>query len=95
VTTPELLTLREVAAVTRVSVDTIRRAIAAGDLPVTRLRGRVFIPAGDVTAWIDRSTTVQAGRRGSMARQVPAPPRPAVGRGGDLEDLLRKQTRMG
>lgn len=50
-----LLTVREVAAELRVSEDTIRRRIDAGELPAVQLGGRgksIRIPARELQEWL-------------------------------------------
>lgn len=50
-----LLSVADVADITGVSPDTIRRAIRAGDLNASKLRGCIRIRPEDVALWVDAS----------------------------------------
>lgn len=54
-TDPQFLTVAEVAAQLRVDPTTVRRWIAAGELPASRLGKNFRIAAADVDAFLDRS----------------------------------------
>lgn len=49
---PPLLSLKEVATYTSLSVKTIRRAIEAGDLPASRLGRQLRVDKVDLEGWI-------------------------------------------
>jgi excisionase family DNA binding protein len=48
-----LLTVDDVARITRLSKYTIRAAIREGELKASKLRGRFLIEPADLQAWID------------------------------------------
>lgn len=53
----ELLTIREVAELTRLSVSTIRHLVAnRQELPIVRLGARTLIRRADLDEWIRRCT---------------------------------------
>jgi excisionase family DNA binding protein len=49
----QLLTVADVARITKLSVYTIRAAVREGELAATKLRGRVLVKPEDLQAWID------------------------------------------
>ena len=68
-----LLTVPEVADITRLSVWTIRRAIDAGELRAIRIRSRVRVSRVALDAWLEASTTsvraeVPSGRKSPRRR---------------------------
>ena len=48
-----LLTVSEVAELTGLSSNAVYRAIAAGELRASKLRGRLRVQLADLDAWID------------------------------------------
>lgn len=50
-----LLTLHEVAAVLRVSVSTVRRLVASGELRVVRVRRRPLVSEKELEAFVSAS----------------------------------------
>lgn len=77
-----MLTVDDVARITRLSKITIRAAVRDGDLSATRLRRRILVSSDDLAAWIDSGKVRAAG---AVARaQVPA--RPAARRRGPAPD---------
>src|SRR4051794_25913793 len=76
-----MLTVEDVARLTRLSVYTIRAAVGAGELPATKLRGRIRVNPDDLQAWIN------------ACRIAPAPviPRRAVPPGGYRELVRRRR----
>lgn len=53
--TLELLSVADVAAFTGLSEYTIRAAVADGELPACKLRGRIKISRDDFVAWVDEN----------------------------------------
>ncbi len=51
-----LLTVSEVAEATGLSSNAVYRAIAAGELRASKLRGRLRVQLADLDAWIDSNT---------------------------------------
>jgi excisionase family DNA binding protein len=64
-----LLTIPEVAEITRLSVWTIRRAIDAGELRGIRIRSRVRVSRNDLGAWLDAGSTAPVP---TVSRREPA-----------------------
>jgi excisionase family DNA binding protein len=85
---PELLTIREVAALVRLSVKTVRRAIASGELVASKVRGRWLVTVPEVNAWIERARFVPPSGTGREVR-MPAPDR------GSLAALRRIDSESG
>jgi type IV secretion system protein VirD4 len=71
VSVPEpLLTTREAAEYARVSVETIRRALRAGDMPVAAMIGRSRrLTRGAVDGWLAETRPVQAAPRTTQPRR--------------------------
>ncbi|MEK9967770.1 MAG: helix-turn-helix domain-containing protein [Ferrovibrio sp.] len=65
-TSPNLKTLREIAAGSRLSVRTLHRLIAAGQLPAHRIGRSVRVSETDWQAFLSRRSG--AGRHGQAAR---------------------------
>lgn len=80
-----LLTVIEVAEATGLSTNAVYRAIAAGELRASKLRGRLRVQLGDLDAWIDSNVVcvrgeddwfaapielVRAGRNGRGLREL-------------------------
>lgn len=83
--TVELLTTDDVAALVRLSAETIRDAIRDGDLKASKLRGQWRIHPDDLATWLDNGRAQQVQHimsRTEWAGSAPPPshgPRP-VGR---------------
>jgi excisionase family DNA binding protein len=56
-----LLTVSEVAEATGLSSNAVYRAIAAGELRASKLRGRLRVQAADLEAWIDSNVVCARG----------------------------------
>lgn len=56
---PRFYSVAEVAEIFRMSSMTVYRAIAAGEVPAVRIRGRLIIPALAVEAMIDSAMAEQ------------------------------------
>ena len=56
-----LLTVIEVAETTGLSTNAVYRAIAAGELRASKLRGRLRVQLGDLDAWIDSNIVCARG----------------------------------
>jgi excisionase family DNA binding protein len=54
---PRFYSVAEVAAIFGLSPMTVYRAIAAGEFPAVRIRGRVIVPAGAIDAMIEAATS--------------------------------------
>jgi excisionase family DNA binding protein len=54
---PRFYSVAEVAAIFGLSPMTVYRAIAAGEFPAVKIRGRVIVPAGAIDAMIDAATS--------------------------------------
>jgi excisionase family DNA binding protein len=67
-TTERLLTIQETAQMLRISVPTLHRIVAAGDLPAVRIGGRTFFDRNDIETFIERSKTKPAVREGRKPR---------------------------
>lgn len=88
----QFLTVLEIAERTQLSPWAIRRAISDGELPASKLRGRLRVDALDFQGWID-GCRVQP----SPARAVPMPtvlePSPAAPEAGSFRARLREERR--
>jgi len=78
-TLPErrLFTVNQVADATGLSPNTVYRAVAAGELRASKLRGRLRIQLADLDAWIDSNLVTSRG-----SREEPPPPARPPGRNG-------------
>lgn len=56
---PKFYSVAQVAAMFGMSPMTLYRAIAAGEFPAVRIRGRLFVPAKAVDAMADVATAEQ------------------------------------
>ncbi len=56
-----LLTVSEVAEATGLSSNAVYRAISAGELRASKLRGRLRVQAADLDAWIDSNVVSARG----------------------------------
>lgn len=56
-----LLTVSEVAEATGLSSNAVYRAIAAGELRASKLRGRLRVQLADLDAWIDSNVVCARG----------------------------------
>lgn len=56
-----LLTVSEVAGATGLSSNAVYRAIAAGELRASKLRGRLRVQLADLDAWIDSNVVCARG----------------------------------
>jgi excisionase family DNA binding protein len=54
---PRFYSVAEVAAMFGLSPMTVYRAIAAGEFPAVKIRGRVIVPAGAIDAMIEAATS--------------------------------------
>jgi excisionase family DNA binding protein len=59
-TTPQLLTVFQVADALNVSHWTVRRLLKNGVLPAVRIGSRVLVKASDLNSFIDQRTTTAA-----------------------------------
>ena len=50
-----MLTPREIAQKCQLNYRTVLRAIEAGELPASRLRGRLRVDEDDFAAWVDKN----------------------------------------
>jgi excisionase family DNA binding protein len=72
-----LLSVREVAAVCRLSEKAVRRAIEAGELQAIKLRSRLRVAPQDFEAWI--ATSRRGSERAMPLPRARAPRRPPAG----------------
>ena len=54
---PRFYSVAEVAVIFGLSPMTVYRAIAAGEFPAVKIRGRVIVPAGAIDAMIEAATS--------------------------------------
>jgi excisionase family DNA binding protein len=54
---PRFYSVAEAAAIFGLSPMTVYRAIAAGEFPAVKIRGRVIVPAGAIDAMIEAATS--------------------------------------
>lgn len=71
---PTLLTVADVAVIVGLSEYTVRQAIREGDLPASKLRGRIRIAETDVRLWIE-SSPAPTSRPITSRRFTPGPTR--------------------
>ena len=84
-----LLSVSAVAELTGLSESVLYRAIAAGELRASKLRGRLRVRTVDLESWIN-SNLVQAGPPQRIQRTVIRPRPNTQGRG--LSELLRQES---
>jgi excisionase family DNA binding protein len=77
--TPRLLTPREVADYCTLNYRTVLKAIEAGELPASRLRGRLRVSRYDMLAWIDRGTVKRSALEKRTTRGLATPKKFQVG----------------
>ncbi len=53
-------TIEEVAEIAEVSIKTVRRHIASGNLPSEKRQGRYFIATDDVKSWLETGKSIEA-----------------------------------
>ena len=82
-----LFSVSEVAELTGLSESVLYRAIAAGELRASKLRGRLRVRFADLEAWIESNLVFPDPPRRTR-RTHPRPQQPARGRG--LRELLRE-----
>jgi len=82
-----LLSVSDVAELTGLSESVLYRAIAAGELRASKLRGRLRVRFVDLDAWIE-SNIVRPDPPRRISRTQPPPQRPARGRG--LREFLHE-----
>lgn len=68
----QLLSVRDVAEAAQLEAETIRRAIRAGELRASKMRGRLRIRPEDFADWIE-STRIEPVRL-QIAGSLPTPP---------------------
>lgn len=77
-----LLSVSDVAIIVGMTDDTVRQAIRDGELPASKLRGRIRITQADVHAWINAAaitpTPTRAADRRPVTIQVPTLPKAAT-----------------
>lgn len=73
--TPEMLTVDDVARITRLSKVTIRAAVRDGELVATRLRRRILVHPDDLAVWIDSGKVTADGAIDRIATPTPRPSR--------------------
>jgi excisionase family DNA binding protein len=84
-----LLSVAEVADATGLSANAVYRAIWAGELRATKLRGRLRVPVRELDAWVDSNLVCARG-----AHDEPPPPARPSGRNGPgrgLRELLEAE----
>jgi excisionase family DNA binding protein len=91
-----LLSVADVASMTGLSDTAVYRAIAAGELPAAKLRGRLRIRVADIDAWIESNAVRPVSREHwstpSRAPGTFAAARIAIpGNGRGLRELLHTQ----
>lgn len=87
--TVDMLTVRDVAKITTLSEYTVRAAVRDGDLPASKLRGRILVHPDDLAAWIDNGKIIGGTSLPPAARPAPKP-RPTTPAGG-YRDMFRRQ----
>lgn len=88
-----MLTVQDVADITRLSAYTIRACIRAGELRATKLRGRLRVAPGDLQEWIDGNRLPPPRNRGTSSQpSLELPVRRAAPLGG-YRQLFRDQER--
>lgn len=93
-----LVSVADVASITGLSDTAVYRAIAAGELRATKLRGRLRIRFADIDAWIESNAvrSVPREREPTLARPrgggfTAVPHAPASRNGHGLRQLLHAQ----
>jgi excisionase family DNA binding protein len=81
-----LLNVAEVADATGLSPNAVYRAISAGELRASKLRGRLRVQLADLDAWID--SNLVSSRGAHEESPAPACPRGRNGPGRGLRELL-------
>ncbi len=89
-TVSRLLSVTEVADTIGLSETAIYRAIAAGELRASKLRGRLRVQLADLEQWIE-ANRVRPVTSDRSTRQATGRP-PARSRVGGLRELLRQET---
>ena len=88
----ELLSPTDVARITGLSAYTVRAAVRDGELPATKLRGRIRVHPDDLAGWIDAGRVAAAsGLDEALAIVSPPAPAPRGGRGGSIRDAVRQR----
>ena len=85
--TMRLLSVSEVAELTGLSESVLYRAVAAGELRASKLRGRLRVRFVDLEVWIE-SNLVRPDPPRRLRRTTPRQQQPPQGRG--LRELLRE-----
>lgn len=88
--TVEMLTVDDVARITRLSKVTIRAAVRDGELLATRLRRRILIHPDDLAGWIDAG---KVAADGTMTRGHIPTPAPRRQHPGDPREAIKKLNR--
>lgn len=73
--TPEYLTVRELAALLRIKERKVYQLASSGEVPVSRVTGKLLFPEQEIRAWIAAG---QSGGGPSAAAPQGAGPRPAI-----------------
>lgn len=91
--TPEYLTVRELAALLRIKERKVYELASSGEVPVSRVTGKLLFPEQEIRAWIAAG---QSGGDPGFATPVPAP-RPAIflGSHDPLLEWAIRQSRCG
>lgn len=90
----EFLTTRELATLLRVKERKVYDLVAAGNLPVRRVTGKLLFPREEIESWIERSAEPRAATEAqAVAASAEMPPPPVIMAGGHdplLEWALRE-----
>ena len=84
-----LLCVTEVAKATGLSPNAVYRAIWDGELPASKLRGRLRVQIADLDAWIDSNLVAARAGQHEPPAQARPPRRNGPGRG--LRELLNAE----
>lgn len=84
-----LLTVAEVAEFTRLSIYTVRAAIRTGELPASRLRGRLLVDRVDLADWIEANRVQGEHEQAPPARHIAAPRSPRTPPAGGARQAVR------
>ena len=84
-----LLTIAEVAEAMGLSPNAVYRAIWAGELRASKLRGRLRVPIAQLDAWIDSNLVRPHGKSRKPPAPARRPRRNGPGRG--LRELLETE----
>jgi len=87
--TPEYLTVRELADLLRIKERKVYNLAASGEVPCSRATGKLLFPERDVRAWIARSST------GAVPQAAPDRPAVFLGSHDPLLDWALRQSRCG